>query len=154
MIGKFLKNIDFNRDMFVAYLRLAVGGYFLYASLDKIIDPYAFARVIEAYEFSSSIGLSSLDTLLALILPWLELMLGVFLIIGTFIDEAINIIIGLLLFFIIMLFQAHLKGLDISCGCTAGESSLGEAIIRDFALLFASLIIKFRRFFLRTKYVS
>ena len=101
--------------------------------------PYAFARVIEAYEFSSSIGLSSLDTLLALILPWLELMLGVFLIIGTFIDEAINIIIGLLLFFIIMLFQAHLKGLDISCGCTAGESSLGEAIIRDFALLFASL---------------
>ena len=114
MIGKFLKNIDFNRDIFVSYLRFAVGGYFLYASLDKIVDPYAFARVIEAYEFSSSLGLSSLDTLLALILPWLEFILGVFLIIGTFIDEAINIIIWLLLFFIIMLFQAHLKGLDIS----------------------------------------
>ena len=147
MISKFLKNIDFNRDIFVAYLRLVVGGYFLYASLDKIVDPYTFARVIEAYEFSSSIGLSSLDTFLALVLPWLEFILGIFLITGTFIDEVINIIIWVLLFFIIILFQAYLKGLDISCGCTAEESSLGNAIIRDFALLLASLIIKFRSFF-------
>jgi len=152
MISKILKKIDFDRTIFFAYLRFIVGGYFIYASIDKIADPYAFARVIEAYEFSSSIGLSFLDTSLALVLPWLELILGLCLILGIVIDECTDLIIVLLIFFIIMLFKAYMKGLDISCGCSAEESSLGAAIIRDFALLFACLLIKFRKFFLRIKY--
>ena len=106
--------------------------------------------MIEAYQFSSSIGLSFLDTSLALFLPWLELILGICLILGIVLDESNDLIIALLVFFIVMLFQAYLKGLDISCGCSAEDSSLSSAIIRDFALLFACLLIKFRKFFLRS----
>ena len=149
MINKILKKIEFDKKIFFAYLRFIVGGYFVYASIDKIIDPYAFARVIEAYEFSSSLGLSSLDTSLALILPWLEFILGICLILGIVINECTDLIIALLIFFIYMLFQAYVKDLDISCGCSSEESSLGVAIIRDFALLFACLLVKFRKFFLR-----
>ena len=152
MIKKYLKNIEFNKEIFVSYLRFIVGGYFIYASLDKIVDPYAFARIIESYEFSSSIGVASLDTFLALVLPWLELILGVCLILGTFINESINIIILLLLFFIIMLFQAHFKGLDISCGCTGDESSLINALVKDFILLSCCILIKFRYVYLRARY--
>ena len=152
MIRKYFKKIDFDKDIFIAYLRFLIGGYFIYASLDKIVDPYAFARVIESYHFSSSIGLSFLDTFLALILPWLELILGVFVILGIFIHEAINIVILLLLFFLVMLFQAYFQGLDISCGCTSEDSSLADAIIKDFILLFACLYIKFRGF-IRSRYV-
>ena len=152
MINKVFKKIEFDRTTFFSYLRFIVGGYFIYASIDKIADPYAFARVIEAYEFSSSLGLSFLDTSLALILPWFEFILGLCLILGIVIDECLDLISALLIFFIIMLFQAYVKGLDISCGCSAEESSLGMAIIRDFALLFACLLIKFRKFFLRIKY--
>ena len=152
MINRILKKIEFDRNTFFAYLRFIIGGYFIYASIDKIADPYDFARVIEAYEFSSSLGLSFLDTSLALILPWLEFILGGCLLLGVFIDECNNLIIILLIFFIIMLLQAYIKDLDISCGCSSEESSLGVAIIRDFALLFACLLIKFRKFFLRIKY--
>ena len=152
MINKILQSIEFDKKTLIVYLRLIVGGYFIYASIDKIADPYSFARVIEAYQFSSSLGLSSLDTMLALVLPWIELVLGACLILGVFVDESNNLIMILLIFFIIMLFQASLKGLDISCGCSSDESSLSHAIIRDFALLFACLVIKFRRFFLRINY--
>ena len=150
MINMFIRKIEFDRSVFFAYLRFIIGGYFIYASIDKIIDPYDFARMIEAYQFSSSIGLSFLDTSLALFLPWLELILGICLILGIILDEVNDLIIALLVFFIIMLFQAYLKGLDISCGCSAEDSSLSSAIIRDFALLFACLLIKFRKFFLRS----
>ena len=152
MIKKYLNKIEFNKHTLIAYLRFLVGGYFIYASLDKIADPYSFARIIESYHFSSSIGLSFLDSFLALILPWLELVLGIFIILGIFIDEVINIIILLLLFFLVMLFQAYFQGLDISCGCTSDDNSLGDAIIKDFILLFACLCIKFRSFYIRNKY--
>tara|TARA_B100001029_G_C15012761_1_gene425280 strand:+ start:596 stop:1057 length:462 start_codon:yes stop_codon:yes gene_type:complete len=153
MIRKYLNNMEFDKHTLIAYLRFLIGGYFIYASLDKIADPHSFARVIESYHFSSSIGLSFLDTFLALILPWLELFLGIFIILGIFIDEAINIVILLLLFFLVMLFGAYFQGLDISCGCTSDNgSSLEDAIIKDFILLFACLYIKFRGF-IRNRYV-
>ena len=153
MISKTLNKIEFNKQVFISYLRFIVGAYFIYASLDKIQDPYSFSRMIESYNFSSSIGLSFLDTFLALILPWLEFFLGAFLIAGIFIEEVINMIILLLCFFLIMLFQAYFQGLDISCGCTSDDSSISEAIIKDFILLFACLCIKFRGFYIRNKYV-
>mgnify|MGYP001300792607 CR=1 FL=1 len=98
-----LNKIDFDKKVFVDYLRFIVGAYFIYASLDKIQDPYSFARTIESYQFSSSLGLSFLDTFLALILPWLEFFVGAFLIAGIFIDEVVNTIILLLCFFLVMI---------------------------------------------------
>ena len=101
MINMLIRKIEFDRSVFFAYLRFIVGGYFIYASIDKIIDPYDFARMIEAYQFSSSIGLSFLDTSLALFLPWLELILGICLILGIVLDESNDLIIALLVFFIV-----------------------------------------------------
>ena len=82
-----------------------------------------------------------------------RIVFGIFVILGIFIDEAINIVILLLLFFLAMLFGAYFQGLDISCGCTSDNgSSLEDAIIKDFILLFACLYIKFRGF-IRNRYV-
>ena len=80
MFNKRLKNnhIEFSWSIFISYLRLIVGGVFIYASIDKIIDPYSFSKAISSYEFSSTLGLSMFDNLLALTLPWLELILGLF----------------------------------------------------------------------------
>ena len=48
MLNKILKNknIEFNSMIFISYLRLIVGGVFIYASLDKIADPYTFSKAI------------------------------------------------------------------------------------------------------------
>ena len=153
MINKIFKNIEFNSVIFISYLRLIIGAIFIYASLDKIADPYTFSKVISSYEFSSLLGLSVLDNLLALTLPWLELVLGIFLILGIYTDECVNFIILLMAFFTIMLFQAYFRGLNLQdCGCGLNESTIGMDIIRDLVLLFICLLIKFRKLFIGRLY--
>ena len=155
MLNKILKNknIEFNSMIFISYLRLIIGGVFIYASLDKIADPYTFSKAISSYNFSSLVGLSSLDNLLALILPWLELILGVLLILGVYTDESINFIILLMVFFTIMLSQAYFRGISLEdCGCGLSDSTIGMDIIRDLVLLFMCLLIKFRKLFIGTIY--
>ena len=61
-------------------LRLVLGGIFIYASLDKIVHPRAFAEIIYNYQILPG----SLINLSAVILPWLELFLGLLLISGRF----------------------------------------------------------------------
>ena len=155
MISKILKNknIEFNSAIFISYLRLIVGGILIYASLDKIADPYTFSKAISSYEFSSLLGLSVLNNLLALILPWLELILGFFLILGIYTDEVINFIILLMIFFTVMLSQAYFRGLNLEdCGCGLNNGTIGMDIIRDFVLLFICLLIKFRKLFIGRLY--
>ena len=153
MINKYLKKIDFNKTTLIHYLRFIIGCIFVYASFDKIVDPLKFSNVISSFEFSSLIGLSSLDNILALSLPFLEIMLGICLIFGIFINEVINMLVMLLLFFIIILSQAYFRGIVLSdCGCGLNESSIGFDILRDFILLFICLLIKFRKLILRPIY--
>ena len=147
------RNIEFSWSIFISYLRLIVGGVFVYASIDKIIDPYSFSKAISSYEFSSTLGLSMFDNLLALTLPWLELILGLFLILGIFTDESINFILLLMIFFTIMLSQAYFRGISLEdCGCGLNDSSIGMDIIRDLVLIFMCLLIKFRKMFIGNVY--
>ena len=94
------------------------------------------------------------DNLLALTLPWLELILGLFLILGIFaLDESINFILLLMIFFTIMLSQAYFRGISLEdCGCGLNDSSIGMDIIRDLVLIFMCLLIKFRKMFIGNVY--
>ena len=52
--------------------RLILGTVFIWASLDKIIDPEKFARNISNYHIVPY----GLENTIAIILPWLELLIG------------------------------------------------------------------------------
>ncbi len=52
--------------------RLVVGGLFIYAAQSKIIDPMKFVQEVRAYELAPLI----VTNLIAIILPWLELIAG------------------------------------------------------------------------------
>ena len=58
--------------------RLILGGVFVFASIDKILHPAAFAEAVYNYQILPD----SLINLTAIILPWMELVLGSLLIIG------------------------------------------------------------------------
>ena len=153
MINKYSKKMDFNKNILIYYCRFIISCVFIYASFDKIIDPLKFSNAISSYQFSSSIGLSWLDNMLALSLPFLEIILGLCLLFGVFLEEVINFIIALLVFFVIMLSQAYFRGIILSdCGCGLNESTIGGDILRDFILIFICLIVKFRRFILEPIY--
>ena len=62
--------------------RIILGVVFIYASYDKILDPLSFSDNIHNFHITDNIVWT--ENLAALIIPWLELIVGVFLIFGVF----------------------------------------------------------------------
>ncbi|MEE2876590.1 MAG: MauE/DoxX family redox-associated membrane protein [Candidatus Neomarinimicrobiota bacterium] len=120
--------------------RIVLGMIFIYASLEKIRDPGAFAGNIQNYQFLPY----SLTNLLAILLPWVELYVGACLILGVFVDGAALLSAGMMVMFIVAIGQAIGRGLDIDCGCfkQADSSSVGiDTIARDVVWLAMSLLV-------------
>ena len=130
----------------VILCRLVLGGVFIYASLDKIANPAEFAKAIGNYHVLPF----GLENLLALFLPWLELLTGLLLIAGIMVDGATILIISMNIVFIFAISQALARGISIECGCfsvsTEGGSNIGfQTILRDFVYLIMAFIIFYRK---------
>ncbi|MFH0812059.1 MAG: MauE/DoxX family redox-associated membrane protein [Pseudomonadota bacterium] len=124
------------------FCRLVLGIVFIYASVDKILHPEAFARSVQNYRI---LPVESIN-LFAIILPWVEVVCGVLLLLGLFTGGTILLMTLLILVFLIALSSVVIRGIDISCGCF---SSNGNApitflyVLRDlilFALAFQALL--------------
>jgi putative oxidoreductase len=116
--------------------RLVLGGLFVYASIDKILHPDQFAEIIYNYKILPDMAVN----LMAIGLPWVEAIAGLFLIFGIWTRESAGIIGGLLLVFIIAIAFNLARGLDFDCGCftTAAGSTKSSAyllLVRDLVLL-------------------
>jgi uncharacterized membrane protein YphA (DoxX/SURF4 family) len=131
-------------------LGLVLGGVFLYASYDKILHPADFAKIVYHYQV---IGPSDklpplVPNLLAVTLPWVEVVLGVCLIVGPWRREAAALSAALLLVFVVAVSSALLRGIDIqNCGCFSvsaeGRAAGLKLILGDLALLAGALILAF-----------
>ncbi len=124
--------------------RWAVGLIFIYASADKLLHPSAFAVAVYNYRILPG----SFINLVAITLPWLELVCcGILLIIGLFPRAAALILSILLIVFLSALAAAIYRGIDISCGCftvsTAAEKIGISYMVRDLLVLAMSLQILF-----------
>ncbi|MEE8575906.1 MAG: MauE/DoxX family redox-associated membrane protein [candidate division Zixibacteria bacterium] len=124
-----------DNDYLTILARLIVGGVFIYASFYKIIDPGMFAKSIWFYHMVPG----SLINLMALILPWLELLCGLGLILGLFYRGSVVWANLMTLLFIVALTSTIVRGIDIDCGCfKASSSATGSAwnsLLFDFGLL-------------------
>ncbi len=123
-------------------LRLVLGGLFIYASYDKIINPAEFAKAVKNYDMLPI----ALVNIPAIILPYLEFFTGLFLVIGVWKRGSSAIIIIMLLVFLVGLMQAYVRGLDINCGCFSLENSSSTSdilvrIIEDILMLAAAVLI-------------
>ena len=130
----------------VLIARLILGGIFIYASLDKIANPEEFAKAIGNYH-AVPFGL---ENLMALVLPWLELISGVCLIAGIMVDGATIMVILMNIVFIFAISQALARGISIECGCfsvtTEGGDNIGiQTILRDIGYLILAAIVWYRQ---------
>jgi putative oxidoreductase len=98
---------------FTLALRVFIGGYFLIAAVPKIIEPLAFATSISHYGIMPDWSVNAT----ALILPWLELLVGVGLLVGFRIRTSAMLTGLLLIGFTAAIAWAVIQGLQIDCGC-------------------------------------
>ena len=128
----------------VLILRLILGVTFVYASLDKIAHPDQFAKIIHNYRILPDF----LINVFAVTLPWVELLAGLFLILGIFTESASLLISFLLVIFVIAIsINVLIRGVDLNCGCFSTDpAAKKEGIIllfTDFLFLFMGLMVLF-----------
>jgi hypothetical protein len=137
-------------------VRLGLGAVFAYAGAVKLMDPMAFAQIIDAY------GLVSWGAakVLARALPVVEVAAGIALMADL--RGALGLVVAQLLVFMGVVGYGMYMGLDVDCGCfgpaglppgvtppaEAGAASpadgLGESaltLIRDGVMLAACLLL-------------
>jgi uncharacterized membrane protein YphA (DoxX/SURF4 family) len=138
-LDEMLKNI-FTDKYTALVFRSILGLIFVYASLDKIANPQNFAEIVYNYKILPPF----LINIFALTLPWIELICGLFLIGGIFLDSASLVILLLLLMFMVATsINVFIRGIDIQCGCfttsLAAKKQGAELMIRDIILLLMSI---------------
>ena len=116
--------------------RWILGLTFLYASYNKILFPADFAKIIYGYDLFPAV----LINLIAVILPFLELVLALALIGGVYPRSAVLIVNALLAAFIILLSINVIRGHEFDCGCfvinnTGSAATTKVTLIRDFVYL-------------------
>jgi len=103
------------------YCRLLVGVIFMSFALSKIMRPAVFALNVVDFGMMPSWGVD----LWSLALPWAELVVGMFLVLGIRTRAAATLIAAMLLIFMVGLLHAIYLHLPINCGCV-GE--VGEPV--------------------------
>ena len=122
--------------------RLILGVVFVYASYDKILHPKAFAEVVYNYQILPD----GLINVTAIFLPWLEMLMGIFLIMGFWMPGTVIWCNTLLVVYIGTLCFNLARGLDVNCGCfstTKGSTISIETILWDVAFLVMSVYLLF-----------
>ncbi|HUT07671.1 MAG TPA: MauE/DoxX family redox-associated membrane protein [Candidatus Latescibacteria bacterium] len=129
-----------NKTLLVVF-RLILGGLFVYAGVVKVLDPLDFAQNIRNYRLVGQ----SLSFIVAVVLPWLEILAGVALAAGIWKRASALIISGLLVFFILLTLVTIARGLDVECGCFGAlsrRSGFG-VVLEDLGMLFMGLCLLF-----------
>ena len=125
-------------------LRWVLGATFLYASYGKIVSPAEFAKIIYGYGLFPP----ALINLIAIIVPFLELVIAMALILGIYPRSAALVVSGLLMAFIITISINLFRGHEFDCGCFAFRNSgsrisTSSTILRDMIFLALGLQVFF-----------
>jgi uncharacterized membrane protein YphA (DoxX/SURF4 family) len=113
-------------DVVGLVVRLFLGAVLVYAGAVKVGHPLTAERAVQAYEIFP-LGVAGL---IGQALPFLEIVLGVLLLLGLFTRPVAAVATLLMLAFIVGISQAWARGLTIDCGCFGGGGRIGEADTR------------------------
>jgi len=123
--------------------RLAVGIVFIVSSVGKLSEGSAFVDDVTKYQLLPDMMAEAYATAL----PWVEIIMGVLLILGFFTTIAAGIGVLTSLSFIIANSVVLHRGLNLSCGCFGDVAALQtrEAIIIECVLLIIAVQILVRK---------
>ncbi len=123
-------------------LRLLVGSAFVVAGALKVADPAKFALDVSHYRLVPY----ELINLVAILLPWIEITAGFFVLAGIRLRAAALVITSLTVMFLVLIVSALARGLNIECGCfgTVGGKHIGlvNLVIDSALLVLSALLVK------------
>jgi len=134
-------------DVVGTVARLGLAAVWLASGVLKALDPDQTYLAVRAYDVLPSPAVA----LVAGVLPWLEIALGVLLLAGLGVRAVAVLSAALLLVFVAGVVQAWARGLSIDCGCfggggtvAPGETAYGRELLRDagFLLLAGWLVVR------------
>lgn len=123
--------------------QIGIGLLFLAAALAKIGDVAAFARQLHNFHM---VPLWS-EHLLAMTLPWIELVAGLALVLGIRPRAGAVVVTASLVVFTAAVAVAMARGLDIECGCfgTADGSRVGFVkLVENLGMLLLGVVASLR----------
>jgi len=115
------------------FIRIALGCVFIWGSLPKLRQPYDFLSAVYSYELVGP----KLGMMVAMTLPWLELLVGICLVAGIFASGALLAGAAMATVFTFALCSAISRGLRINCACFGP----GDSPITYFTVMRTSLIL-------------
>lgn len=127
--------------IFFVSARVLLGALFIAASVDKIMHPGEFANIIHNYQILPD----NLVNIVAIVLPWLEGLLGFAIMTDVMLPGATVLANLLLLTFFSALIFNLARGLNVHCGCFStkitGEPQTAWYIVRDSGFLLLGLVV-------------
>lgn len=93
--------------------RIVSGGLFLFAAYVKLTDVQAFALSIRSFDFLPD----HLVLITAYVVPWMELLVGLGLVLGLWTRSMALVYSGLLISFIGLVAYTLSRGMQVECGC-------------------------------------
>jgi len=140
-----------NSTFFV--IRIFLGTMFMLSGLEKLVQPHAnFVYVIEGYDI---IGSGWMAQTAAYVFPWLEFILGGFLLSGLWTRFVLCSLGIMTSSFIVVVAQAIIRKLDIvNCGCFGDLIKIPLPMIIVMDSVFLTLFLLLLLFPQRTTYNS
>ena len=121
--------------------RFVLGGLFLYAGFTKVFPlehRFLFEMTVSAYRLLPVWGV----IVVARALPWLEMALGLVLMLGWLQRYVASFVALLLGFFIAVMSITYARGVEVNCGCFGfGEAVSPLTLARDSVLLLMALYL-------------
>lgn len=93
--------------------RIIVGGIFLISGLAKISDPVRFILTLREF----SLFPEMIIPFTAIYLPWLEFILGLFILVGLMYRTASLLLAFLIGSFTFSILSVIVRGIEVDCGC-------------------------------------
>ncbi len=120
-------------------VRVILGIVFVYAGASKAFVPDTFFHDINNYHMLPAVFAYAL----AWFLPWLEIVLGIALILNKLVRGAVLLLLMLLSVFTLGILSALVRGLNIECGCFGSglSMSLWWSLFRNIMLIAVTWVL-------------
>ena len=130
----------FTSPYFLLFARVCLGGVFLVSSIGKLLDTAGTAANMSRYPFLSV----PMRRLIARVFPYIELVVGILLVVGLFTRLAAVVSVGLYMVFTGLIIYDLSRGQDASCHCFgkfSEEKLTPVAVVRNVALMALAVLL-------------